>query len=142
MPPRHGAEAATAAMVFGANVDESMQPGDVRAAIASVVRVHSADHVAQTLQKAGIAAHPVADAARALADAHPRDRGTIVQIEDSGGASFPVVGLPWRSYQKGQLVPHPVRAFPDLGADTKAVLIESGFSEAEIQQLSALQALR
>lgn len=134
-------DAVRAVLAAHGQVNEGMEASQLHAALARAARSRDAEALAQDLQNAGVAAHRVADAVSALADEHPRTRGIVVQVEDFAGDSFPVVALPWRRLESGQIQSPRVFTLPKLGDDTRKVLLEFGFSSAEIEELTSSNAL-
>jgi crotonobetainyl-CoA:carnitine CoA-transferase CaiB-like acyl-CoA transferase len=60
-------------------------------------------------------------------------RGPIIQVEHPTAGTVRTVGSPWRLGSNGKHPDH--RPAPLLGADTRGVLVEAGYTEEEINAL-------
>jgi alpha-methylacyl-CoA racemase len=110
-----------------------MQPdswGDVPDRIATVLATRPAAEWVAELGPTGAAVGPVNTPADLLADPHVQARGGLVDV---GGTMVPANPVRVRGVETPATRPAP----PAVGADTRAVLSEAGYSDGEIDELLA-----
>jgi len=86
----------------------------------------------QTMRGAGVTVGPVYTIADAIVDAHFRERGIIVDVEDAELGAVPMHNIVPRLSQSAGAWR---RGAPGLGEHTDAVLAEAGFDEEAIARL-------
>jgi crotonobetainyl-CoA:carnitine CoA-transferase CaiB-like acyl-CoA transferase len=84
------------------------------------------------MRKAGVTAGPVYTIADAVADAHFRERGIVVDVEDAELGAVPMHNIVPRLSQTAGAWRRPA---PRLGEHTDAVLAEAGFDSETIARL-------
>jgi crotonobetainyl-CoA:carnitine CoA-transferase CaiB-like acyl-CoA transferase len=90
------------------------------------------DEALQTMREAGVTVGPVYTIADALGDAHFRERGIVVEVEDTELGAVPMHNIvPRFSESPGTWR----RAAPRLGEHTDVVLAEAGFDRDAIARL-------
>jgi crotonobetainyl-CoA:carnitine CoA-transferase CaiB-like acyl-CoA transferase len=67
-----------------------------------------------------------------LADAHLRERGSIVHLADVAGAPMHQLALPFKITGAPTAIDRPTRR---VGEDTREILTELGYSSAAVQEL-------
>jgi alpha-methylacyl-CoA racemase len=98
----------------------------LRARIATVFATASRDHWTEVFAGVEACGHPILELSELADDPHLRERGTVV----NEGGRLKAAPAPRLSDNHLQIHEPPVR-----GADTRTVLLESGFSESEITGL-------
>jgi crotonobetainyl-CoA:carnitine CoA-transferase CaiB-like acyl-CoA transferase len=86
----------------------------------------------RTMRKAGVTVGPVYTIADAVADAHFRERGILVDVEDAELGAVPMHNIVPRLSQSAGAWRRPA---PRLGEHTDAVLTEAGFDGEAIARL-------
>ena len=86
----------------------------------------------ETLRKAGVTVGPVYTIADAVADAHFRERGILVDVEDAELGAVPMHNIVPRLSQSAGAWRRPA---PRLGEHTDAVLAEAGFDGEAIARM-------
>jgi crotonobetainyl-CoA:carnitine CoA-transferase CaiB-like acyl-CoA transferase len=94
---------------------------------------HTAAELDRIVNEAGVVCAPVYSAADVYDDPYFRERGLLIEYEDSAHGTVTAPGV----VPKLDLTPGRVRspAGWDVGADTDAVMLELGFDEEEIERL-------
>jgi crotonobetainyl-CoA:carnitine CoA-transferase CaiB-like acyl-CoA transferase len=92
------------------------------------------EHWLARFDAAGIPCGPINDYAEAFADPHIRARDMIVEIDHPTLGRMKTLGAPVKMSETPPIV---ARRAPLLGEHTRAVLVEAGFSEEEIAELTA-----
>jgi crotonobetainyl-CoA:carnitine CoA-transferase CaiB-like acyl-CoA transferase len=90
------------------------------------------------LEAAGVPAGPINDVADVFADPQVVARGMRLDLATADGGTVPSVRTPIRM---SATPPAYDRASPRLGADTRAILTELGYDEADIRRLVAAGAI-
>jgi crotonobetainyl-CoA:carnitine CoA-transferase CaiB-like acyl-CoA transferase len=90
------------------------------------------DEALRTMREAGVTVGPVYTIADAVADAHFRQRGILVDVEDGELGTVPMHNIVPRLSQNAGVWRRPA---PRLGEHTDAVLAEAGFDSETIARL-------
>jgi CoA:oxalate CoA-transferase len=115
-------------MNWGAMVDELEQWS----------KKHTVKEVVSALEKHGVPCSPYLTLTEALQDPQVEHRGSMVTIEDAGGA-YKSPAPPFRfSGSPMQSGPH----VPALGEDTRTVLKQAGLADGEIEALAKAGAIK
>jgi crotonobetainyl-CoA:carnitine CoA-transferase CaiB-like acyl-CoA transferase len=96
------------------------------------------DEALAAMRAAGVTAAPVYSVADAMADAHFRGRGIIVDVEDAELGTVPMHNIMPRLSETGGAWRRPA---PRLGEHTDAILQEAGFDGETIAKLKAAGAV-
>lgn len=104
----------------------------IRSAVAEVLVTESADHWLERLAAANVPVSPVQSLSEVVRDPQVEHRGSILPVPGSDGAMV-TVRSPFRLASTSE--PRNER-FPDLGADTGAVMLELGFTDDDVTRLS------
>ena len=112
---------------FASNSERLVNREQLRAELDKVFATADGHQLAEDLLRAGVPAGIVAPIDEALASAHAKARGMVVQTEDIRSVGTPI---------KFSRTPAQMRhAPPRFAQDTDAVLGENGFTQEEIAQL-------
>jgi crotonobetainyl-CoA:carnitine CoA-transferase CaiB-like acyl-CoA transferase len=94
------------------------------------------DEALRTMRDAGVTVGPVYTIADAVCDAHFRERGIVVEVEDAELGAVPMHNIvPRLSDSAGNAAGTWRRPAPRLGEHTDAVLAEAGFDDGDIARL-------
>jgi crotonobetainyl-CoA:carnitine CoA-transferase CaiB-like acyl-CoA transferase len=105
--------------------------GELVAVLESVFSEWSVADLVRVLRDHRVPCAPVNSVSDALEDPQVADRGMVVPVEHPGYGTYRVARGPIG------LVPAPTTGAPVLGQDSKAILLDSGFSDAEVDDLIA-----
>jgi hypothetical protein len=112
---------------FAANRDRTQHREQLAQALAPLLADTDGEAIALELMQAGVPAGPVMEAPEVLSHPHNLGRGMVVERDGYRGIGNPV---------KYSRTPTEVQKTPPrFGEDTRAVLAEAGYSEAEIEAL-------
>lgn len=112
---------------FAANRDRTQHREQLAQALAPLLADTDGEAIALKLMQAGVPAGPVMEAPEVLSHPHNLGRGMVVERDGYRGIGNPV---------KYSRTPTEVQKTPPrFGEDTRAVLAEAGYSEAEIEAL-------
>lgn len=106
--------------------------GELEALINAVLKVRTVQEWVAAFDAAGVPAGPVQNIAQALEHEQTRAVGMVVDVDAPGGGKTRALGLP---VILDGTPARATKAAPHLGADTRAVLSQSGFSAIEIDDL-------
>ncbi|MEO1293559.1 MAG: CoA transferase, partial [Pseudomonadota bacterium] len=101
-------------------------------ALSALLLGKDGEAIADRIVRAGCPAGPVMGAPEVLAHPHTRHRGMVVEMETPSGEAYRGLNNPVK-YSRTPTEPH--KTPPRFGEDTRAVLAEAGYSEAEIATL-------
>jgi crotonobetainyl-CoA:carnitine CoA-transferase CaiB-like acyl-CoA transferase len=118
---------------FVRNQDRVRNRDVIDGEIASVLATRSRAHWIELLDKAGIPVGPINSVSEALASPQTVARHMVVDQELEGGLTTKGLGLPFQLSATPSSIRRPP---PELGADTRDVLIELGLTESQIDELS------
>ncbi len=119
---------------FRTNTDRLRNVEEIDAIVGDWIGQRTQDETLRVLQDAGVTAGPVNDVSELVSDPHVRTRGALVDMPDAeAGQVLMHAVIPRLSATPGALR----SPAPALGADSRAVLRESGFGEQEIERLVA-----
>ena len=90
------------------------------------------------LNRAGVPCGRVQSLTEALADPQVAAQEMVLDVPHPGHGDVKMTGFPMKFAQTPLRVRHPA---PDLGADTARILLDAGYSEAEISDLRAAQVI-
>jgi crotonobetainyl-CoA:carnitine CoA-transferase CaiB-like acyl-CoA transferase len=125
-----GGETLAADPRFGTAADRQANSDDLDALVADWVGARTFDQVEREFELAGVAMSRVFTVAETLDDPHYLVRGTLAEVPDKSlGRVAMQAPVPRMSRTPGRIE----RAGPRLGADTKSLLREVGFSQAEVE---------
>ncbi|MEX0758077.1 MAG: CoA transferase, partial [Tistlia sp.] len=123
---------------FETNAQRMAHLGELEAALNEQFRKRSAEDWLAALEAAGVPAGPVYDIAEMHRDPQILARDMVVEVEHSTLGPVKTLGLPIKfSDTPGG----PRWGAPLLGQDTRAVLLEHGYAEAEIDALAQAGAI-
>ncbi len=108
----------------------------IEAAINDWTRQHTRAEVAAAMGAAGVPSAPINRLDEALAEPSTSER-RMVQWVDVEGAQAGAVPVPGPELKVGEAPPQVPTRVPALGADTRAVLEEAGFTPTEVDRLFA-----
>lgn len=118
---------------FSSNAQRMAHLSELEAALNEQFRKRSAEDWLAALETAGVPAGPVYDIAEMHADPQIQARDMVVEVEHSTLGPVKTLGLPIKfSDTPGG----PRWGAPLLGQHSRAVLLEHGFTEAEIDALA------
>ena len=101
--------------------------------VADAMRARTTAAWIEALETAGVPCGPINTIDQVFADPHVRARGLAQTMTRSDGVDVTLVASPLRL---SKTPPRAEHAPPPLGADTRAVLAEFGYSEADIDALA------
>ena len=114
---------------FRANIDRNRNRAALRAELAEALAAIDGAALAERLLALGVPCGPVRDVPAALNHPHTRHRGMVIEADGYRGIATPIK----LSRTPGGLTSVP----PQLGAASREVLAEVGYSAAEIERLIA-----
>ncbi len=94
---------------------------------------HPAEYWLERLREAAVPCQAIQFLSKVVEDPQVEARGAIIETEHPTAGTVRTVGSPWRLGSNGKQPDH--RLAPVLGADTRAVLGEAGYTEEEINAL-------
>lgn len=100
--------------------------------IEAVLANHGMHEVEQSMEQAGLAVSHVMDIKEALDDDHLKSRNMVIEVNDPGVGPIKLVGNPIKLSGSTPITDIPS---PLLGANTKEVLEEIGYTEEDIDKL-------
>src|SRR5262249_48418587 len=106
-------------------------------AVGSWFAARTRDEALQTMREAGVTVGPVYTIADAVTDAHFRERGIVVDVEDAELGAVPMHNIVPRLSESAGTWRRPA---PRLGEHTDAVLAEAGFDREAIARLKEVGA--
>jgi crotonobetainyl-CoA:carnitine CoA-transferase CaiB-like acyl-CoA transferase len=122
---------------FSCNAARVRNRSLVDEAVGSWFAVRTRDEALQTMREAGVTVGPVYTIADAVTDAHFRERGIVVDVEDAELAAMPMHNIVPRLSESAGIWRRPA---PRLGEHTDAVLAEAGFDSETIALLKEVGA--
>ncbi|MDX6749637.1 CoA transferase [Geminicoccaceae bacterium 1502E] len=123
---------------FAENRDRMMNLEALEQALAPHFRRRSSSDWLARLERAGVPAGPVYDIAQMHADPQTKAREMVVELPHSSLGTVKSLGLPVKF---SETPGGPRRGAPLYGEHTREVLLERGFSEAEIDALAGAGAI-
>ncbi len=117
---------------FSSNAARVQHRGLVDEAVGGWFAARTREEALATMRKAGVTVGPVYTIADAVADAHFRGRGILVDVEDAELGAVPMHNIVPRLSQSAGAWRRPA---PRLGEHTDAVLAEAGFDGEAIARL-------
>ena len=117
---------------FADNARRVAHRDDLTREIEHVLRTGSTAHWLGEFERAGVPAAEVRDVAQTLHSAQVQALGSVQELHHPAAGAYRLVSPPIRIDRERLEYPMPA---PALGADSRAVLTESGFSAAEIDDL-------
>ena len=100
--------------------------------IEAITSRHTVDHWLAVMEAAGVPADRINDLADVLSGAQVEALGAVQTLDHPRAGPYPVIGPPLRVDERPLPIPAPA---PDLGADTRSVLLEAGLSKDEVHAL-------
>lgn len=123
---------------FATNAGRMAHLGELRAILSDLFRRRPAADWLARLDEAGVPAGPVNDVGEMLDDPQTRARAMVVEVEHTRLGRIRTLGCPI----KVEGAPTgPRKGPPGLGEDSRAILAECGFADAEIEALLAEEAV-
>jgi crotonobetainyl-CoA:carnitine CoA-transferase CaiB-like acyl-CoA transferase len=119
---------------FATNADRMRNLPELQAALTPLFKVRTSAEWLHRLEEAGVPAGPVLDVAQMHADPQALARDMIVETMHPVAGRVKSLGLPIKFSETPGSVN---RAAPVLGEHTREVLLEYGFSEAEVDKMAA-----
>ncbi len=119
---------------FGDRAGRLAHRGELVAAIEKTTVAEDRAHWLARLEREGVPSGPINSYPEALADAHARSRGMVVELAHPEAGPLSALGVPVKLSETPGAVE---RAAPLLGEHTAALLTELGYSAAEQQALRA-----
>ena len=124
---------------FANNAERMRNLSTLTEALTPLFQRRSVAEWLRRLEESGVPAGPVLDIAQMHADPQALAREMIVETTHPTAGKVKAIGLPIKFSE----TPGGVRkAAPELGEHTREVLIEHGFSDAEIEQMAAEEAIQ
>jgi crotonobetainyl-CoA:carnitine CoA-transferase CaiB-like acyl-CoA transferase len=124
---------------FANNAERMRNLSTLTEALTPLFQRRSVAEWLRRLEESGVPAGPVLDIAQMHADPQALAREMIVETTHPTAGTVKAIGLPIKFSE----TPGGVRkAAPELGEHTREVLIEHGFSDAEIEQMAAEDAIQ
>ncbi len=117
---------------FSSNTARVKHRAQVDEAVGSWFAARRREEALKAMREAGVTAGPVYTIADAVADAHFRERGIIVDVEDAELGAVPMHNIVPRLSPSAGTWRRPA---PRLGEHTDAVLAEAGFDREAIARL-------
>jgi crotonobetainyl-CoA:carnitine CoA-transferase CaiB-like acyl-CoA transferase len=117
---------------FSSNTARVKHRAQVDQAVGSWFAARTREEALKAMREAGVTAGPVYTIADAVADAHFRERGIIVDVEDAELGAVPMHNIVPRLSPSAGTWRRPA---PRLGEHTDAVLAEAGFDREAIARL-------
>jgi crotonobetainyl-CoA:carnitine CoA-transferase CaiB-like acyl-CoA transferase len=117
---------------FSSNTARVKHRAQVDEAVGGWFAARTREQALKTMREAGVTAGPVYTIADAVADAHFRERGIIVDVEDAELGAVPMHNIVPRLSPSAGTWRRPA---PRLGEHTDAVLAEAGFDREAIARL-------
>jgi formyl-CoA transferase len=102
-------------------------------AIADWIKAHTQKEVLDCFMAADVVAGPICDVQQIVEDPHVIERETVVTMDDSVLGKVRLQNVVPRFKRQPGKVRWPGR--PEIGADTKSVLLDLGYSQAEVEDL-------
>ncbi|MGH9680356.1 MAG: CaiB/BaiF CoA transferase family protein, partial [Candidatus Acidiferrales bacterium] len=124
---------------FATNADRMKNLPALQAALTPLFKVRTSAEWLRRLEEAGVPAGPVLDVKQMHADPQALAREMIVETEHPVTGRTPSLGLPIKFSETPGSVR---RAAPVLGQHTREVLLEHGFTDAEVSELAACGAVK
>ncbi len=117
---------------FSSNAARVQHRGLVDEAVGGWFAARTREEALATMRKAGVTVGPVYTVADTVADAHFRERGILVDVEDAELGAVPMHNIVPRLSQSAGAWRRPA---PRLGEHTDAVLAEAGFDGEAIARM-------
>jgi len=117
---------------YRTNADRVRHRDEVNDIVAAWVLARGRDDVLAAFREAGITASPVYDTGDLVADPHVIERQILIDLPDAELGSAVHHNIPPRLSETPGTFRRPA---PDLGEHTDALLVESGYSQAEIGEM-------
>lgn len=122
------------------NVQRSTRVDEIDAIVAGWIAQRTQAEALEQLRAFDVAAGPINDVARFVADPHVQARGTLVTLQDPDLGPLRMPGATARFQRTPGRVRWAGRAA--IGADTREIVAEAGYSEAEIERLARMDVIR
>jgi crotonobetainyl-CoA:carnitine CoA-transferase CaiB-like acyl-CoA transferase len=117
---------------FSSNTARVKHRAQVDDAVGGWFAARTREEALKTMREAGVTAGPVYTIADAVADAHFRERGIVIDVEDAELGAVPMHNIVPRLSPSAGTWRRPA---PRLGEHTDAVLAEAGFDREAIARL-------
>ncbi|AOB30206.1 CoA-transferase [Bordetella sp. H567] len=117
---------------YALNSDRMRHRTELTQAISEILRERSADEWLADFDRAGVPAGPVHSVGEALSHPQTLARDMVVRQQHPDAGEVSTIGMPVK-FSATPAQYH--RAAPRPGEDTRTILVEYGYSEAEIQYL-------
>lgn len=124
---------------FATNADRMRHLPELTAELAPLFKSRSSAEWLSRLEKAGVPAGPVLDVREMHADPQALAREMIVETTHSTAGKVKAIGLPIKFSDTHGRVSRPA---PLFGQDTREILRDHGFSDAEIDRMAAAGAIQ
>ena len=117
---------------FTTNSDWKARETELAALLEDTLRTQSTDHLVKLLEEVGVPAGPIYDLAHVYDDPQVHARDMLVELEDPQPGTIKHIRVPVKlSHTPGSIR----RRAPALGEHSREVLLEAGYSVAEVEGL-------
>ncbi len=117
---------------FSTNTERKAREGELADLLEGTLRTQPTAYWVSLLEEAGVPAGPIYNLDQMYNDPHVRARNMVVELEDPRLGVIKHIGVPVKLSGTPGSIRH--RA-PDLGEHSREVLLETGFSSSEVENL-------
>ena len=119
--------------------DRKAREGELAELLEDILSEHTTDYWMEQLESAGVVAGPIYDMAQVYADEQVLARDMKVTLEDDELGELQNIGVPVKLSATPGRIRH---RGPALGQHTREVLLEHGYTAAEVEELIAAEVAR
>ena len=117
---------------FTTNTDRKAREDELASLLEETLRTQPTAYWVNLLEEAGVPAGPIYNLAQVYNDPHVRARNMVVELDDPHLGTIKHIGVPVKLSDTPGTIRH--RA-PDLGEHSREVLLEAGYTPAEVESL-------